>query len=872
MFNALIQRLRPKANQPAGADSSPPSVQPEWPTVSIVAHPPGGALVDPAWCDRLRKRTVYPAWDLHLADPLTHQPVSARLNAAARQTRGDLLVFLDARMEPKQSDWLLEWVRFTRASGWGATGPLVLYPEGNLKDAGLHLGVETVAGPSHRHAPPDQDHVAGHPGQPRHVTAISAQALMIPREHFERLGGFDEAYWLAFHDVDLGLRLRAAGLTCGITPLVQVVQDISCFYEEPLHHADAAQLMARLHRYGLDRDPWLDPEADLFSQPMKKRSAGGASLADALFARMEQIRGATQPGRMLDPYTDDCLGLFAPASPDSTGDRWAQADELLDHLRREPELRARFPRALSGGPQGDFARWLESPEGTATRRRWAGGRELLDVAGIFALHPAHRLRRIYLWRQDLRRFFPLALLPEGRERWLRWLIEHGRADYGLRPVEIRWFLMETAESPARELAYSWLHTPEWQERMPDALAPANYPSFLAWMQFSFGLDPARYLPAERPAPVPPPDDPGAPGVNLLGHLMLPCGLQYSAVSALRVLQNQGYACAARDIPGRELDEPPGREDFLATERHDLSLIFLAPLVNLHHWYTRAGLAPRAGVRRIGYWYWEFPEIPEAWSTNARGYEEIWAPTRFIRDSLSRALPLPVVDMLPCVEVQPAASTRREFGLPEEGFLFLFMFDFCSVMERKNPLGLIRAFRRAFAPDEPVHLAIKTIRGTEFPDQFARLQEEASAAGVRVMDRITTRAKAIGLMTLCDAYASLHRSEGFGLTMAEAMLLGKPVVATGYSGNLDFMTPDNSRLVRYSLGKTAEMYPPYEAGWTWAEPDLDDAAAHLRWVYDHPTEAATMARRGQAEARELLGPESFGRRMATRLEVVRKSRV
>ena len=857
------------------------------PTVSIIAHAPDAETPACARGTHLQAGTDYPAWEIIPIAAATRQIHGrpARLNQAARDAQGELLLFLDTRMTPRQPSWLSDWVRFAQRPRLGATGPLVLYPHGTIKDAGLHLGVETVAGPPHRHADPRSPHEAGHPGHARYVTAVSAQALLIRRELFLQLGGFDEAFLFSFFDVAFGLRLQAAGWPSAVTPRVVLQQDVSCFNEEPFHHADANHLIQRVREMNLQADPWLHDEVDILTHPPRRRTDGAPGPGNVLELRIRQITDAIQPETPLDIFSNEAVnaqladtGLALPPpqpapapAPDADPEAraWQRVGDLLYRLRSSPQLRARFPRALSGGAHGDFARWLESPDSAGDRQAWGWDNEPGHSAAIFSRHPAHRIRRIFMWRQDIHRFFPLALLPEGRTRWLRWLLEFGRSTYGLREEEIWWFLLETAEAPNRELAYTWHLLPEWQQACPEALTPSGYPAFLNWVQATFGLEPTRFQPLVSPARGEPPPADGQPGVNILGHLMLPCGLQYSVLAAMSALREQGVACSPRDIPGREIEEPPGRENFLGTEVHDLSLIYLPPVTSLENWYARAGLAPRAGVRRIGNWYWEFPEVPEHWRPNARGYSEIWAPSRFIRDALARALTIPVYDMPPGVEVHPVDCTRAEFGLPSHGTLFLFMFDFCSILERKNPLGLIEAFRRAFRPGEPAHLVIKSIRGAEFPDQFARLQAAAHKAGVHLINGALSRERALGLMTLCDAYVSLHRSEGFGLTMAEAMLLGKPVIATGYSGNLDFMHQENSRLVGYRLIPTVEANPPYEKGWTWADPDLDEAARHMRWVHEQPAEAAAMARRGQADATALLSMEAYGRRLAARLRAARE---
>jgi glycosyltransferase involved in cell wall biosynthesis len=201
-----------------------------------------------------------------------------------------------------------------------------------------------------------------------------------------------------------------------------------------------------------------------------------------------------------------------------------------------------------------------------------------------------------------------------------------------------------------------------------------------------------------------------------------------------------------------------------------------------------------------------------------------------------------------------------------------MFDMCSIMERKNPLGLIRAYQQAFRGDDRVALAIKVSRGQCDQESFQRLRRAADDAGAILIDGVLPREEAYGLMSCCDCYASLHRSEGFGLTLAEAMLMGKPVIATAYSGNVDFTWPSNSLLVEYERVAITQDLPFYPKGSVWAEPSVAQAAAHMRWVYAHQEDARALGGVGQADATRLLSFEAAGKRMAQRLHELEEQRL
>jgi hypothetical protein len=213
--------------------------------------------------------------------------------------------------------------------------------------------------------------------------------------------------------------------------------------------------------------------------------------------------------------------------------------------------------------------------------------------------------------------------------------------------------------------------------------------------------------------------------------------------------------------------------------------------------------------------------------------------------------------------------REAFGLGAEEYAFLFTFDYLSVFERKNPLAVVRAFRAAFARDAGASLTIKTINHEHDPVGRARLQATiADEPDIRLIERYLDSGAKDALTAACDCYVSLHRSEGFGLTMAEAMYLGKPVIATGYSGNLDFMTPHNSYLVDYELVPVGEGAAPYPADAEWAEPSVEDAARLMRHVFERREEARAKGQRAAADIRRSHSARKAGQEMRDRLAHVR----
>jgi glycosyltransferase involved in cell wall biosynthesis len=274
---------------------------------------------------------------------------------------------------------------------------------------------------------------------------------------------------------------------------------------------------------------------------------------------------------------------------------------------------------------------------------------------------------------------------------------------------------------------------------------------------------------------------------------------------------------------------------------------------------------------IGQWFWELEESP-SWFSDAYPYvNELWAPSRFIESMLIRSVPERIhVEYVPLPVHAPEIDVtlnRQYFGL-DDRFMFLFVFDFMSVMKRKNPLGLIEAFTQAFSDGNGPQLVIKTINGDKRPLEYETLGAAISAqSGVTLIDKYFTKIETATLTSLADCYVSLHRSEGLGLTMSEAMALGVPVIATGYSGNLDFMNGENSLLVpssQVAVGEGAEGYSPHAM---WVEPDISAAASHMRDVYQNKQQAREMGERGKMNILGSLTIERSGAIMKSRLEKI-----
>ncbi len=284
-----------------------------------------------------------------------------------------------------------------------------------------------------------------------------------------------------------------------------------------------------------------------------------------------------------------------------------------------------------------------------------------------------------------------------------------------------------------------------------------------------------------------------------------------------------------------------------------------------------GAVPLAGRYTIGVWFWEIAHFPPELHSAFDFVDEVWVASDFVRQTIAAATQKPVrIVPLPLESPQPPAMSRQQLGLPE-GFTFLFVFDYFSVFERKNPLGLVDAFKRAFAPGEGPTLVIKSINGDHDSRSVQRLRSAAAdRPDIRLWDGYVSHDQKNALMAGCDSYVSLHRSEGLGLTMAEAMSLRKPVIATAYSGNLAFMSEENSYPVRFSMMPIPKGCDPYTRGVKWAEPNVAHAAELMRRVYERPDEAREVGERAASDIREQHSIERSAEFLRERLNEISTS--
>jgi glycosyltransferase involved in cell wall biosynthesis len=376
-------------------------------------------------------------------------------------------------------------------------------------------------------------------------------------------------------------------------------------------------------------------------------------------------------------------------------------------------------------------------------------------------------------------------------------------------------------------------------------------------------DPPRLAPAVWTKP-----DGAAKDVTVVGYLRTASGVGEVGRQTLRSLLAGGVAAEGCDVA---LNVFAARDDRSCAELLvDMSSapvqIFNINADQLPQVVAHMVPRLRPGAVRINIPFWELSRYPDSWLPGLMEMDEIWAPSRFIAQALESRLGKKVMYMPVALELTPPAPMpRARFNLPEGRFLFFFAFDFLSFIERKNPHAAIAAFREAFPQRGQAGLVLKCMNGAMAPEKLARFRGLlADDPDIFLIDDTLSRSDTLALIASTDAIISLHRSEGLGLLIGEAMLLGKPVIATDYSASQDLLSEATGYPVKFRLVPVRDGEYPFAEGQIWAEPDIAHAAALMRALCRDPNQAAPLVRRARDHMREQFSYENVGRLQARRL--------
>ena len=364
------------------------------------------------------------------------------------------------------------------------------------------------------------------------------------------------------------------------------------------------------------------------------------------------------------------------------------------------------------------------------------------------------------------------------------------------------------------------------------------------------------------------------GMNIVGFLTADLGIGESARCMVRAADAASIPVAL--VPLRlncrnRLGDLTYADRLQDANPHGTNVIHIDPPVarDIDHHHGEPFMRNKFN---IGYFAWELPEFPDAWMPSLDYFDEIWCPSNFVRESIALKAPFPVLTMPHSIAFErpaaDAAALRARFGLPADRYLFLCLFDLNSYSERKNPLAAIKAYRASGLATEGAALVIKVQNAELNPSDFAVLREAVrDLPGTTILSGTFSRPDVYALEAACDCFVSLHRSEGFGLAVAECMYLGKPVISTDWSATAEYLNHDNGYPVRYSLGTIAENSGPYARGSTWADPEISHAAEQMRRAMSNRSEASRIGAAARRTIEDRFSPAVIGARYRRRLEAI-----
>lgn len=365
-------------------------------------------------------------------------------------------------------------------------------------------------------------------------------------------------------------------------------------------------------------------------------------------------------------------------------------------------------------------------------------------------------------------------------------------------------------------------------------------------------------------------------VCLVGHPYAPIGMGEHVRCTYRALRNVAIQPTLTDIyklVTPESDDLIEFSDVFSDSPSDINIFHIngnevqQALAHLSHHQSWSGY-------NIIYPAWELARYPEEWAVQLNRFSEIWAPSQFIQKSLEAVCTRPVIHMpLACEVFLSSMISRRYFKIPESDYVFLFFFDVRSYPKRKNPQAVIEAFRRFLSrrPLSKARLVLK-INGAELaPQVVSQLRDDLSDVihNVTFLHHLMSDNEVKNLVRCCDCFVSLHRSEGFGRGIAEAMVLGKPVIATAFSGNMEFMNAEVAFNVDYNLIPLVDGDYPHYQDQVWAEPDIEEATRHMIALVDHPERGREIGRRAYLHMKKNFSYRVTGLRYRTRLDSIKE---
>ncbi|HEX4963672.1 MAG TPA: glycosyltransferase [Thermoanaerobaculia bacterium] len=726
----------------------------------------------------------------------------------------------------------------------------------------------------------------------------------LPQAEIVRDEGCNVAYWNLAHRT---LAQRGGAWWVGDTPLR--------FFHFSGYDFRRPELISKFqNRFTLEERPDAAPLFALYAGRL--RDQGQEEVQDYPYGYGRFANGVAVPGtarralRQVDPEGERWPDPFATGGTDSFFDwlrrpadageliplsrlgllLWDQSKDLQFHFARPwAEDRLRFARWLVAGSGADldpaFTEGLEchlaerypltasaAAEQALLSLAAQAGRRVLPAAKLDEEEIAWltaeagydskcrpRVPRLAMemhrLRGDLQRSFPDPL-GASRELLTLWYTTYGRREYEL-PQPLIAPVLRTLPLRKQVWARLWWERQQWRARKAHKAREDETPGASA---------------AAAPALL---GAPGPEGFNVIGWARALTGVGEACRGTLAALERAGLGCALWPLDTRLETAPETVAAEAETSRglpYEVSLYH----VNADMMATVDARLPRAftaGRHRIGYWFWELSHFPLTFAHAFHHADEVWAPSRFCQQAFEPIATVEVRRVPPCVVPGTAApADRRSLGAAPGSFLFFFAFDALSVPERKNPAGLLAAFSQVSRQSRrPVHLLLKLNHAEAEPELAEDLRHRCAGLPVTLLTRALSRDQLDGLTAACDAYVSLHRSEGLGLPLIEAMYRSKPVIATGYGGVTDFLDEETGFVVRHSLRVLERPQGPYPAGAVWAEPDVEHAAALMAALAEAPESAASRVAAARSRVEDLYSPEAASRRFRGELARIRELR-
>ncbi len=385
----------------------------------------------------------------------------------------------------------------------------------------------------------------------------------------------------------------------------------------------------------------------------------------------------------------------------------------------------------------------------------------------------------------------------------------------------------------RRLASHWVTKGVFEHRLPCGLKPY------------VGRRPYRAPPSDRTA------------VTFFGLFDEPSGLAAAARNYRKALELT--ECTITSIVVKPTDRFETMPDVRLSQQTVVPVgainIFAMNADMTHSFFLDGRFHLLEGRYNIGIWFWELTDFPDEYETAFSAYDEIWVASMFCQKAIAAKSPIPVRTMPMLIEVDSSehAFAREHFDLPQSVYIFACVFDIGSMLDRKNPIAAIQAFKSAFGEQDHVRLVLK-YHGMEHYQAMEKILMNAvgQARNIVCIDKVFNQRENSSFKHVVDCLVSPHRSEGFGLNIAEFMALGKPVIATPFGGCEDFLDGDSAYLIPFSLQKIGRQVGPYSSECHWAEPDIDALAQIFERVLTSKEDRDRRASKGKKRIESLYG--------------------